>query len=119
MSVRRGSVVMALLFLYAAAVQYNDPDPIRWMAVYVLAAGIAGLSVARPLLPAIPLLLAIAALGWAGLLLPGVIETAAFTATEEERELAGLLLVSGWMFVLFAHQRRRGRQPHVGSAATD
>ncbi len=89
------------------------------MAVYVFAAGIAGLSVARPLLPAIPLVLAIAALGWAGLILPGVIETAAFTGTEEEREIGGLVLVSSWMCGLFAHHRRRGQHPHVGSAATD
>ncbi len=30
--------LMAALFLIAAALQYNDPDPLRWLAVYGLAA---------------------------------------------------------------------------------
>ena len=30
---------MAGLFLLSAAVQYNDPDPFAWMAVYTAAAG--------------------------------------------------------------------------------
>ena len=25
---------MAVLFLFAVAVQYNDPDPLRWMVIY-------------------------------------------------------------------------------------
>ena len=29
--------MMAVLFLIAAALQYNDPDPLRWMAIYGLA----------------------------------------------------------------------------------
>jgi Transmembrane family 220, helix len=29
--------VMAVLFLFAAVVQYNDPDPVRWMAMYLAA----------------------------------------------------------------------------------
>jgi hypothetical protein len=27
---RVGSFIMAAVFVYAAALQYNDPDPIRW-----------------------------------------------------------------------------------------
>lgn len=31
-------IVLALYFLFAAAVQYNDPDPLHWMALYGLSA---------------------------------------------------------------------------------
>jgi transmembrane protein TMEM220 len=27
-------LTMALLFAFAAALQFNDPDPIRWIAIY-------------------------------------------------------------------------------------
>jgi hypothetical protein len=30
-------LLFALLFLFGAAVQYNDPDPLRWMAIYLAA----------------------------------------------------------------------------------
>lgn len=30
--------LLALYFLFAAAVQYNDPDPLHWMALYGLSA---------------------------------------------------------------------------------
>jgi Transmembrane family 220, helix len=39
-SIIRGlELLFALLFLFGAAVQYNDPDPIRWMAIYLAACG--------------------------------------------------------------------------------
>ncbi len=47
------------------------------------------------------------------------INKVALLTAEEEREIGGLVLVSSWMCVLFAHHRRRGQHPHVGSAATD
>lgn len=36
---RRLALAFAVLFLFAAAVQYNDPDPLAWMAIYLAAAG--------------------------------------------------------------------------------
>src|SRR3982751_1475020 len=35
--IRAVELLFALLFLFGAAVQYNDPDPIRWMAIYLSA----------------------------------------------------------------------------------
>jgi len=35
--IRGLEIVFAVLFLFGAAVQYNDPDPIRWMAIYLAA----------------------------------------------------------------------------------
>ncbi len=39
--------VMALLFAVAVAVQYNDPDPIRWMAIYGAASIVTLMTAAR------------------------------------------------------------------------
>ena len=97
---------LAALFAYAAGVQYNDPDPIRWFAIY---GGAAMLSALTPFLrPPSPVFLGIAAsaFAWALLILPGVVEAAAFTGTEEERELAGLVLVGSGMLALRAASRR-------------
>jgi hypothetical protein len=53
---------MAVLFLVAAAVQYNDPDPLRWMAIYGLA-GLACLLALAGWLPRLaPVLIGLAAL---------------------------------------------------------
>jgi hypothetical protein len=41
---RVANAVMTLLFLVATFVQYNDPDPIRWMAIY----GSSGLPATNP-----------------------------------------------------------------------
>ncbi len=43
-----GAIVLVLMGL-AAAVQYNDPDPLRWMLFYGLAAVIGGLGIAKRL----------------------------------------------------------------------
>src|SRR5688572_11586761 len=57
--------VMAVLFSFSAAVQYNDPDPIRWAAIYLAAMAVCIGYVARPM-PALPaVLVAVASLGWA------------------------------------------------------
>ena len=97
---------LALLFAYATVVQYNDSDPIRWAAFYAVAAVLTGLSVFRPLPWIAPGLLALGAFLSAALMLPGVVEVAAWTGTEEEREVGGLLLVGLWMLVLSFHHRR-------------
>ena len=40
------SGAMAGLFLFAAALQWNDPDPLLWMLLYSLAAGLSLLAAA-------------------------------------------------------------------------
>jgi hypothetical protein len=101
--------VMAVLFGIAAALQYNDPDPLRWMAIYG-AAGLACLFAGR--LPrAAPAIIGLAAVAWAATLAPGVVgrvsvgelfESYAMKSApvEEAREMGGLLLVAAWMAVL-------------------
>ncbi len=83
----------ALLFAYSAFVQINDPDPIRWIAIYSCAAVVSAASVFGSIPRSILMTLACVAGSWAATLLPGVLMEAAFTATEEEREFLGLMLV--------------------------
>lgn len=111
---------MAALYLVSVGLQYNDPDPIRWMVIYGAAAIAA---VALPLRRwAIPLALFVAgaALAWAAVLLPDILGKVGFTdlwrkmsekggAVEVEREVGGLVIVVGWM-VTGALVRRRAHR---------
>jgi hypothetical protein len=112
------NIIFALLFIFSLIVQYNDPDPIRWMVVYGGAA-VACLWALRGNLPRwLPALVGLAALVWIGLWFPRVLGKVGFSemfqeagmATleiEEGRELIGLLLVAIWMVVLFFRSGRR------------
>ena len=102
---------MAVLFAFAAAVQYNDPDPLQWMAMYGLAMLACGLALAGRLPRLLAALAGLGALVWAGTLAPGVVERVSLgelfqpygmlsTAVEEGREMGGLLIVAAWMGVL-------------------
>jgi hypothetical protein len=102
---------MAVLFAFAAVVQYNDPDPLRWMAMYSLAMLACGLALAGRLSRLLPGLMGLGALMWAGTLAPGVVGRVSLgelyqsygmlsAAVEEGREMGGLLIVAAWMGVL-------------------
>jgi hypothetical protein len=116
-ALRAANALFALLFVFSVVVQYNDPDPVRWMAVYAL--GILACvawerrvaSRARWAVPAI-------ALTWAGAWLHGLhLGVPAWTAltdwgmhsegSEELRETCGLALVAAWTGLLAARPRRR------------
>jgi len=102
---------MLALFLFAAILQYNDPDPIRWMAVYGLAAAACLLALFGRLWTPPLALLALAGLVWAATLGVKVIGRQSLADSEEGREMLGLLLVFGWMTYLAVESRRpRGAQ---------
>lgn len=102
--------VAATLFALCVVLQWNDPDPLAWMAVYgaaaVLAARAAGGRAPRA---GVLALLGLAAL-WMLTLLPGVAEfarhgdpgliaasmKAAEPWIEEAREFGGLGLIAAW-----------------------
>jgi hypothetical protein len=116
------NAVMTLLFAVAVAVQYNDPDPVRWMAIY----GAAGVLSARAALgkrtPVIlPVSVAAIAVVWSLDVAYDVVGRVAFLdmfqawemkspAIEEARESSGLLIVAGWMGVLAVVSRLQRRQ---------
>jgi hypothetical protein len=101
-----------LLFAFSVVMQVNDPDPLRWIAIYS-AAALACL-VSSQLHWFFPAAVGLVALAWATTLAPGVIGKVPFLsmfeefemkniAIEESREMYGLLLVAFWMAVL-AHR---------------
>jgi hypothetical protein len=102
---------MALLFLLGAAVQYNDPDPLRWIAIYAAAAVACALGAARRLPRWLPIVTGATALISAVTLAPGAFPNVripemfaawemANTRIEEAREMYGLLLIAIYMGVL-------------------
>jgi transmembrane protein TMEM220 len=110
-AMRSANIFMAALFILAVAVQYNDPDPIRWMTMYGLAAVSCLLAVKGKLPWFVPAVIGTVALIWASTLAPGVIRAPSLEgffgsmqmktpAVEEAREMFGLLIVALWMAVL-------------------
>ena len=115
---RVADAVMLLLFTLGAVVQLNDPDPVRWFAVYALAAAACLLSLLRRLPWPLPALLGAAALAWAATLAPRVVGRVPFgemfgafemrtVGIEESREMYGLLIIAAWMAVLAVRARSR------------
>jgi len=101
------ATVAGLLFTCSAMVQLNDPDPVRWFALYGSAAllSLASLLVVIP--RAIFAGIALVAGLWAVTLVPSVLSAGSFSGSEEERELGGLTLVALAGAVFWS----RGRTP--------
>ncbi len=96
------ATLMALLFLAAAAVQLNDPDPLIWIVMYVLCAGLSLAGAWRPgLIPAPALWLwSVLLLGWSAWLSLRVLGQQHLLDSEEGREMLGLALCGIWSLVL-------------------
>ena len=114
---RVANVLMTGLFALAVAVQYNDPDPVRWMTIYGLAGVACVLAYRDRLHWGLPVATGIVALIWAGTIAPRVIGKVSIgemfqswemisPLVEEEREMGGLLIVAFWMAVLLLASRR-------------
>jgi hypothetical protein len=106
--------LIAVLFAYAAVLNFNDPDPVRWVAIYGAAGLVSLLAAATGAVPsAAPAAIAIVALVWGIALAARVpnmdVYTHMFdqwemtsTTVEEAREACGLFIVAGWMAVVAA-----------------
>jgi Transmembrane family 220, helix len=120
--------VMAALFLFAVVVQYNDPDPLRWMAIYGGACGVCVAAARRGAVPRwAPLLIGFLAIAWSLEIMTGVrtlnVYAHMFDAwemksapIEEAREASGLVIVAVWMIVLTLWRQtatRSGSRPEV------
>lgn len=103
--------MMITLFLFAAAVQYNDPDPLLWMTVYGTAAVVTWLFIRGSIhwgVPAIlilPIVCGALYLGFRVTAMPSFAELAGSMAmktadVELVREIAGLLIVGIWFSIL-------------------
>jgi hypothetical protein len=101
-----------ILFLLCMAVQYNDPDPFRWIFLYAAATSCCILFALRNLPVYLPVGTAIVAGLWILLLLPVVwgksipagevfsMVHMISPGVEEVREIGGLSIVMIWMTVL-------------------
>lgn len=110
--------VMLVAFAFGVIVQYNDPDPARWMAIYGAATLACALFAAgrQPwIVPA--LVLAIAVL-WAATLAPAALGKVGFgemfeafemkdERVEIGREFGGLVIIAAWMLALTVVSFRR------------
>lgn len=104
-------LLMLLVFLLAAGVQLNDPDPAKWIVIYLLSAVCClGFLFGRGI-SALSMLVAIVALIWSMSLMPSVVGEVSMKeifdsitmknqSVEEAREIGGLLLISLWNFFL-------------------
>jgi len=123
--VRVFNVFLVILFATAAAVQYNDPDPALWMAIYgsVALCGILYLGDWLPFWG--PTLLSAACVIGALYLLVQVVGGIGFVdptgqemvgVTESGREMLGLLFTAGGA-AAFAYQVRRDESTREGRAS--
>ncbi len=105
------NLAFLLAYLASAMVQLNDPDPARWVAVYLLAAGTCGAWERRLFHRAVPLVLGVVCGVWGAWILASIPEGVPVTqalgdwgmqtgGTEEVRELGGLGFIVLWMVVL-------------------
>jgi hypothetical protein len=111
-------LTMALLFAFAAALQFNDPDPIQWIAIFTAACVLSlVMFVRRRLMMAVPLAVFAIAIAWAAVIAFGGPAASEYghmfdawemksPSVEEAREASGLLIVAVWMIVLIIRARR-------------
>jgi transmembrane protein TMEM220 len=112
------NTIFLLIYLLSAAVQYNDPDALLWVLVYLAAALMCALQFrTTPPLWLSRTLLVISVV-WMGALLPSIVGQVSpqeifesismkTRAVEEAREIGGLFLVTLWAGVLTYRQRKR------------
>lgn len=120
------SFVMAALLVVCVVLQYNDPDPARWMAFYGACAIVSALLPSQPRIVPIAYVLAALALAWAVYLLYAVwgrMEVGDLVekmsekggAVEQGREAGGLGIAGAWLLfsasrrMTYAAASRRGR----------
>ncbi len=105
------------LFVFSVIVQYNDPDPWVWMAVYGLAAAACLIAHKQPAHWLLSGTLLLATTLWAATIVPRVWGRVRFgelfeawemkdLRVEEARECGGLLIVAVWMLALFLRARQ-------------
>ena len=114
-----GVGTMGVLLVFAAVVQYNDPDPYAWLVLYLAAAGVSYAALWFPDLWKIPAVVAVGAFIWAATLVPTVTQTSfpdlfqswemMSREMEEGREFLGLLSVASWTTYL-VHRGRKTQQ---------
>lgn len=104
-ALRAAAALMAIFFVYAAVVQLNDPDPVRWIAIYVAALGCSVGCAFSWRVRALSVATAVAGAAWAVWWWTILAKLPQFgkipwIEIEEARELGGLLIVTTWTALL-------------------
>lgn len=114
-------ILMTVLFAVAVVVQFNDPDPARWVLIYGVAGALSlAAAIRRPVPAAVYAVVALAAVAWAIAIVLGgpglnayehMMDSWKMAAqpAEEARESSGLVIVAIWMAALYV--RARGAAP--------
>lgn len=116
MALKFVNLVLLVAFTLSAAVQYNDPDALVWVAIYLAAAAMCLLQYRHNGRRWLPPALLVIALAWIATLLPSIVGAVSLEeilasismqtkAVEEAREIGGLSLVALWACVLTFCQR--------------
>lgn len=119
MAFRAANGLMAVLLLFAAALQYNDPDPALWIAVYAIGAvvciaAMAGQVTARAAFAYAGGMLLLVV--WVVMQRPGQPHMGwgpqgGILAEEVVREGLGVVIAAGWALFIGLVARRREREP--------
>lgn len=115
------NLVMLVAFVFGVLVQYNDPDPARWMAMYGAAAVACGWYAAGRKTWVVPAVVLMIAAIWAGTLAPAALGKVGFgelfeafemkdERVEIGREFGGLTIIAAWMLVLTIASWRKPAQ---------
>lgn len=114
--------LLAALFIFAAALQYNDVDIVRWMAMYLAAALVCILDLCNRPKPMLATTVGVIALAWSVLYIVNgawkVPLPALFSEWEMKdqtivagREMNGLFIVAVWMgFAWFTGRKYLSKQ---------
>ena len=119
------NLIFAALFIFGAIVQFNDPDPLAWVAIYLAAAGACLWSIRHPKNHFPAMAVAIVSVVWAGLLAPKVFGVTGFgemfeswemkdMSVEYSREMYGLVFIALWMITLAIRAFRMRVTPAEG-----
>jgi hypothetical protein len=114
---------------WAAVLQLNDPDPVRWVAIYGGAALACAATALAPRVWPLAAAAAVVAAAWSATLLLGLERLATWAElttdqpmhggpVEESREGLGLLLAALWCLGVLALGRVVSRRASARSAAT-
>lgn len=111
--------LVSLLFVVSAVLQWNDPDPFGWIAIYLAGALACWVPRLHPRGWLVTLGVAAVAIGWAIWLSPILAEMrfddlmdkmkAETPRIERSREFLGLAIVALWMLVVAWRHRPRSR----------
>jgi len=116
------NALMGALFLFAVALQYNDDDPLRWMALYAVAALPCILVVVQRHSVVMSAVIAVISLVWAAVFAVqgawSVHPSEMFAEWEmkseqvrQTREMFGLLVVFTWMALVLIFSRLAKPKP--------